>query len=191
MKSVLLMRSLYIVALFLLATAADPATLQKLGLDEMTQKSTAIVRGRVQSCAGEFRGSIIYTHCKVAVSETWKGLVGSQADVATFGGTSRGAVQNFSGAPTLRTGEEYVLFLWTGKSGLTQVIGLSQGIFEIKAEGSAASSKASNQEAVAERPASSEVMLDASGTPVQDNSVRMKVSDLKVRVQRAQSGKAQ
>ena len=191
MTSVLLMRFFHIVALFLLARVAHPATLEKLSLDQMTQKATAIIRGRVQSCAGEFRGSIIYTHCKVAVSETWKGLVPSQTDVATFGGTARGAVQNFSGAPTLKTGEEYVLFLWTGKSGLTQVIGLSQGIFEIKAEGSAASSKASKEEAVAERPASSEVMLDASGAPVQDSSVRMKVSDLKARVQRAQLGQAQ
>jgi hypothetical protein len=190
MKSVLLMRFFYTIALFLFATAAHPATLEKLSLDQMSQKATAIIRGRVQSCAGEFRGSTIYTHCKVAVSETWKGLVLSQADVATFGGTAKGAVQNFSGAPTLKTGEEYVLFLWTGKSGLTQVIGLSQGIFEIKVEGNAPSSKA-NKEAVAERPASGEVMLDASGAPVQDSSVRMKVSDLKIRVQRAQSGQAQ
>jgi hypothetical protein len=166
-----------------------PATLEKLSLDEMTAKSTAVIRGRIQSCAGEFRGSVIYTHCKVNVSEVWKGLASSQTDVATLGGAARGAMQSFSGAPTLKPGEEYVLFLWTGKSGLTQVIGLSQGVFEIKPE-APASSKTARAQAVAERPASSEVMLDASGAPVQDSALRMKVSDLKVRVQRAQSGQA-
>ncbi len=33
------------------------------------------------------------------------------------------------GSPELATGSEYVVFLWTGKSGLTQIIGLSQGLF--------------------------------------------------------------
>jgi hypothetical protein len=180
------MRFLYTFAFLLMAMPGLPATLEKLSLDQMTVKSTAVIRGRVQSCAGEFRGSVIYTHCKVNVSEVWKGSASSQTDVATLGGAARGAVQSFAGAPALKTGEEYVLFLWTGKSGLTQVIGLSQGVFQIKAEAAAPSSKA----LMAERTASSEVMLDASGTPVQDSSVRMKVSDLKARVQRAPPGQA-
>ena len=184
------MRFFYTIAFFLMATSAHSATLEKLSLDEMTRKSTAIIRGRVQSCAGEFRGAVIYTHCKVNVSEIWKGSVPGQTDVATLGGAARGAAQNFSGAPTLKPGEEYVLFLWTGKSGLTQVIGLSQGVFEIKPEAVSAPSKAGKTQAIAERPASTEVMLDASGSPVQDSSLRMKVSDLKERVQRAQSGQA-
>ncbi len=28
-------------------------------------------------------------------------------------------------------GQDYVFFLWTSKSGLTQVIGLSQGLFNV------------------------------------------------------------
>ena len=36
-----------------------------------------------------------------------------------------------AGAPTLAAGQDYVLFLWTSKSGLTQVIGLSQGLFNV------------------------------------------------------------
>ena len=49
------------------------ATLEKLSLDQMAQQSTMIVRGQVTGCNGEARGSLIYTRCGVAVSETWKG----------------------------------------------------------------------------------------------------------------------
>ncbi|HUS05057.1 MAG TPA: hypothetical protein VMZ52_02085 [Bryobacteraceae bacterium] len=174
-------------ALFIMPLAAPSATLEKLSLDEMTLKATAVIRGRVRSCAGEFRGSVIYTHCRVAVLETWKGSITGETDVATLGGTAGGVVQTFSGAPALKVADEYVLFLWKGKSGLTQVIGLSQGVFQIKTDAAAAASSKSAHLAIAERAATGELMLDASGAPVQDSSVRMKVSDLRDRVQRVQA----
>ena len=37
-----------------------------------------------------------------------------------------------AGAPTLRAGREYVLFLWTSRSGLTQLMGMSQGLFSVE-----------------------------------------------------------
>src|SRR4051795_10186185 len=139
------------------------ATLEYLSLDDMAKKSTAIVRGRVQSCAGEFRGSVIFTHCKVTVTEQWKGVSQSVVDVATPGGTARGMAQNFSGSPKLAIGEEYVLFLWTGKSGMTQLIGLSQGVFDLK--------PASKGQVLAQRAATSERMLDAAGNEITDTAV--------------------
>ncbi len=42
-----------------------------------------------------------------------------------------GVQQSFAGAPTLTAGQDYFLFLWTSKTGLTQVIGLSQGLFTV------------------------------------------------------------
>ena len=158
------------------------ATLEYLSLDDMAKKSTAIVRGRVQSCAGEFRGSVIYTHCKVAVTEQWKGAAQTVVDVAVPGGTARGMAQIFSGSPKLAPGEEYVIFLWTGKSGMTQVIGLSQGIFDLKIE--------AKGQAVAQRAASSERMLDASGKEVTDSALEIRVRDLKAQVLRALAGEA-
>ena len=159
------------------------ATLEYLSLDDMAKKSTAIVRGRVQSCAGEFRGSVIYTHCKVAVTEQWKGTAHSLADVATPGGTAKGMAQNFSGSPKLLQGEEYVLFLWTGKSGMTQVIGLSQGVFDLKAD---TAGQAKGQ-AMAQRAATTERMLDAAGKVLSDSPLEMRVRDLKARVVKALS----
>jgi hypothetical protein len=158
------------------------ATLEYLSLNDMAKKSTAIVRGRVQSCAGEFRGSVIFTHCKVAVSEQWKGSSQPLVDVATPGGTVRRMAQNFSGSPKLAVGQEYVLFLWTGKSGMTQVIGLSQGIFDLKAN--------TKGQTMAQRAATTERILDAAGNEVTDSSIEMRVRDLRNRVSLALAGEA-
>lgn len=156
------------------------ATLEYLSLDDMAKKSTAIVRGRVQSCAGQFRGSVIFTHCTVSVTEQWKGTSGPVVDVATPGGSARGMAQNFSGSPKLLPGEEYVLFLWTGKSGMTQVIGLSQGVFDLKPD--------AKGQAVAQRAATTERMLDASGNVISDSPVEMRVRELKSQVMKSLSG---
>jgi hypothetical protein len=146
----------------------------------MALKSTAIVRGRVQSCAGEFRGSVIYTRCRISVSESWKGVNGPKVDVSVPGGTAKGLTQTFSGSPKLNEGEEYVLFLWAGKSGMLQVIGLSQGVFTLKADSKGA--------LTATREASSEFLVDGSGHPVEDAAVRVRVRDLKERVTRTLAG---
>ena len=158
------------------------ATLEYLSLDDMAKKSTTIVRGRIQSCSGEFRGSVIFTHCKVGVTEQWKGASQPVVDVATPGGTAKGMEQNFSGSPKLVEGQEYVLFLWTGKSGMTQLIGLSQGAFDLKPD-------AKGQE-VAQRAATTERMLDAAGKVISDSPLEMRVRDLKARVVNALAGEA-
>ena len=158
------------------------ATLEYLSLEDMANKSTAIVRGRVQSCTGQFRGSVIYSHCGVAVTEQWKGASGTIVDVAVPGGSAQGLVQSFPGSPTLTVGQEYVLFLWTGKSGMTQLIGLSQGVFDLKLD--------SKGKTVAGRAAATERMLTASGTEIQDSPVQMTVRSLKQRVLQALAGGA-
>jgi hypothetical protein len=83
--------------------------------------------------------------------------------------------QSVAGAPELKLGGEYVLFLWTGRSGLTQIIGLSQGAFDVKLSGGST---------VLSRPAVAEQMLDASGRPVQDHGATLGLSDLRSRVSR-------
>ena len=180
------MRALF--AIFLFAGLIPATTLQYLSLDQMAQKSTAIVRGRVQSCLGQFRGPVIYTHCQVAVTEQWKGTSPSVTDVAVMGGTAGDSsgnrmVQNFPGAPQLAVGQEYVLFLWTGRSGVTQIIGFSQGVFDLKTLGVKSA-------ITAVRPAANEPMLGPDGTRVKPESVEMGVSRLKARVAEALSVRA-
>jgi len=72
---------------------------------------------------------VIFTHYRVQVTEKWKGATGATVDVAVPGGIANGMRQMYSGAPQFRPGDQYVLFLWTGKSGMTQIMGFRREAF--------------------------------------------------------------
>lgn len=158
----------------MLGMLLQAATLEKLGLEDMTQKSTAIVRGRVTGSYAAAQGPLIYTHYRIRVSERWKGPASASLDVVVPGGVADGLRQSFSGAPKLAAGHDYVLFLWTGPSGLTHIIGLSQGLFEVNSQ--------SNGDLVVSRPASAEMMLDSGGRSVRDEAMTFRLLDLHRRV---------
>ena len=151
------------------------STLQQLSLDDMIRLSTVIVRGKTQQTASTYRNSIIYTHYQVQVSETLKGTAANQLEMVVPGGAANQMQQTFAGAPTLAPGQDYVLFLWTSKSGLTQIIGLSQGLFVV-------TTNASGQLMVT-RAASAERMVNAAGLPVTDSNIQLLLSELRGRIQ--------
>lgn len=155
------------------------ATLERLSLDQMIQQCTAIVRGQVVSSYAAAHGSLIYTHYGIQVTDRWKGPEAGTLDIVVPGGAAGGLRQSFSGAPVLAQGSEYVLFLWTGPSGLTHIIGLSQGLFSLKRD--------AGGETVAWRAATSEPMLDATGQMVRDQPQQLRLRDLRGRVARAQA----
>lgn len=158
--------------------AAQAATLEYLSLDEMTEKSTAIVRGRILGSIASFDGPLIYTHFTVQVLEYWKGPEAKQIDVVTPGGTAQGLRQTFSGTPTLAEGGEYLLFLWTGPSGLTHLIGLSQGVFAV--------AKDEQGGLVATRAVSTDAMVNhKTGRVVTDQALRLRLDELRLRVRAA------
>lgn len=164
------------------AAMLPATTLERLSLEEMTAKSTAIVRGKVLSSRAEARGPVVYTFFEVEVLERWKGPERARVEVALPGGSVRGMQQAFAGTPELVPGREYVLFLWTGKSGVTHLIGLSQGVFRLSGDGKGGM--------VAARTASSEAMLDGrTGRMVNDVSIRMGLDELRSRVAGALSGR--
>jgi len=163
-----------------LTLSVSATTLEQLSLDEMAQKSTAIVRARVTGSHAGTRGTDIYTYFQLQVLETWKSSGQSNTEVAVPGGVVDGIRQTVSGAPELKPGHEYVLFLWTGRSGLTQVMGLSQGLFKLSEDSSEGGSST-----LVQRPAASELMLNRSGLPVDDHTVTMPLQDLRARVQKA------
>jgi hypothetical protein len=152
------------------ASVASAVTLRQMSMDEMTASATAIVRAQVTGSSVSQIGPTIYTRYKLQVTETWKGS--APGEVLLPGGTVSGLRQSFPGVPQLSTGSEYVLFLWTSSStGITHVIGFSQGIFNVsqQADGSIQAS----------RPATAETMLDATGHPVRDQAISMKLADMK------------
>jgi len=156
--------------LIVFASSATAATLQQLSMSQMTESATAIVRARVTSSFASFTGSTIYTHYKLQIGETWKGSPGTE--VMLPGGVAGGLRQSFPGVPQLQTGAEYILFLWTSKvTGITHVIGLSQGIFRLSAQ--------SDGTLQAIRPQIGEGLYDSGGHAVQDHGLTMNLTDMK------------
>ncbi len=151
------------------------ATLERLSLDDMIAQSTSIVRGKVASSYAAYSGSVIYTHYSIQVFETLKGSAAGTVEVAVPGGTVGTLRQSFGGAPVLHAGDQYVFFLWTSKSGLTQVIGLTQGLFSVAQDGTT--------DPTTTRRASRERMIDpATGEPVNDKTLVMPLSQLRARI---------
>jgi hypothetical protein len=170
-------KSLVVSTLMLAACAAalPAATLERLSLDDMIVKSTSIVRGKVLNSYTASSGPLIYTHYRVQVSETLKGQARGTVDIQLPGGTANNLRQTFAGVPQFRTGDEFVFFLWTGRSGATQVLGLTQGLFALAA--------GSGADPVATRSASHEVMLEhGTGRQVTDQTLSMHLSDLRSRI---------
>ena len=156
-------------------------TLQQLSLDDMIRKSTDIVRGKVQCTGAAFRGATLYTNYRVQVSEQWKGMPAVQLDIAIPGGLNGAVRQTYSGSPVLSDGKEFVLFLWTSKSGLRQIIGLSQGLFNLQPLAGGA--------LMASRAPTTEQMVGPSGQLVQDTAVAMPVGDLRAKVLNTLAGR--
>ena len=152
------------------------ATLERLSLDDMITRSTAIVRGKVAVSWAAYTGSVIYTHYQIQVSEQFKGTPRDSVEVMLPGGTAKGLSQSFSGSPVLKQGDEFVFFLWTSKGGITWITGLTQGLFSLPpGDGST--------DPMATRAASRELMLDQqTSRPVKDAALIMSLSELRSRI---------
>ena len=162
-----------------LACAGIPALatiLQRLTLDEMARKATSIVHVRVSGSNEVVRGGDVFTVYMFETLETLKSGPGVR-EVAVPGGVAGGMRQVVAGAPTLRAGGEYILFLWTSRSGLTQLMGMSQGLFIVE--------HTMAGDGLASRAASGEQMLDAAGRAVRDEPLSMPLTELKAKVSKA------
>jgi hypothetical protein len=132
----------------------------------------------VQYARTSMTRSSIYTHYTVQIAEQWKGAPATQMDFVVPGGRFNGFQQNVAGAPVLDNAQEYVLFLWTSRSGLTHIIGMSQGLF-VSSNG------------MVMRPAITEHMIDGNGADVADQGMQMTLAAMRARVQSVLNGKAQ
>ena len=157
------------------AAALPAATLERLSLDEMIVKSTAIVRGKVLNSFTAADEPVFYTHYRIQVSDTLKGPARGTVEIQLPGGVVNNLRQTFAGVPQFDAGDEYIFFLWTGKSGATQVLGLTQGLFSVTPGGAA--------DPLTTRAASHEVMLErSSGKQVKDQMLTMRLSELRSRI---------
>lgn len=153
-----------------LAAPAGATTLLRMSMNDLITESTAIVRARVTGSRAVAMGQDIYTYYQLQVSESLKGA-SVPVEVAVPGGVYGNLRQIGVGSPVLTPGREYVLFLWTSRRGMTQLIGLSQGMLNLAQDASGT--------LVVGRPAIDDQMLDKKGKPVTDAAVSMKWSDLR------------
>jgi hypothetical protein len=175
------MRKLLILGLLAAWGTLPGSTLRQLTLDDMIRQSTMIVRGTVQPAAVQYHGSTIFSHYTIQVTETYKNPApATSIDFGVPGGSLNGAIQRVAGAPILNVGQDYVLFLWTSKSGLTQVIGLSQGLFSVISTPGAVPTVM--------RAAAAEQTLNSAGQPVTTNDINMPLSALKTEILNVLSG---
>jgi hypothetical protein len=154
---------------------AHATTVTRASLDDLIQKSTSIVRGRVVGSSSGARGSLVYTYYKIQLLDCWKGTDSDQVQVQVPGGSFNGIQQNIAGAPQLTEGSEYVFFLWTGPSQATHLLGLSQGVLDVVKDASGA--------ALVVRQASEAQAFDsATGATASQDPLQMKLSDFSSRV---------
>lgn len=147
------------------------ATLERLSLDDMIAKSTSIVRGQVAGASAAYRGTVIYTHFKVNVAQRWKGAAQGNEDVMVPGGTVNGVRQTYPGAPQLKVGQSYVLFLWTSSTGATYTLGFTQGVFTLPKD-------ASGQTMAVRAPTTETILDPVTGRPGKDQPISMPLSAL-------------
>ncbi len=172
-------------ALLLFGTAVgmlSGATLEQLSETRLIDESTEIVRGTVVYCNQTYRQPVIWTVCEVNVTERFKGAPGQRVQVAVPGGTAGGYRQSFEGAPSLSRNTEYLFFLWQGKSGLKQIMGLSQGLLGITRD--------ANGNLMVVRGKSEAEMRDPKGKIVEDVGVTMRLDSLRQRISGRQSAGA-
>ncbi|HUA84931.1 MAG TPA: hypothetical protein VMB85_13805 [Bryobacteraceae bacterium] len=160
-----------------LAVSLHATTLQKLTLDDMIRQSTAIVHVKVSSSSPVMRGRNIYTFYQFQLLETLKAGGGAQTEVAVPGGSTAGLRQEVAGAPSLAAGGEYVIFLWTSNSGLTQIIGLSQGLFSVLPDSSGTAELVRGALAGA-------TLVNKSGQTLNPLAVTISLSGLKAEIQK-------
>jgi hypothetical protein len=161
----------YLLASVALLTPAGATTLLKMSMNDLILQSTSIVRAKITGSRTAAAGKDIYTYYQLQVSETLKKGAVVPVEFAVPGGVYGNIRQIGIGSPVFNPGQEYVLFLWTSRSGMTQVIGLTQGMFNLTQDSSGAT--------VLNRPVIADEMLDKSGKPVTDSPVTMKWSEMR------------
>ncbi len=157
------------------AISLPGTTLEKLSMDQLIERSTSIVRGTVVDSYAMQRGSVIYTNYRLRVSQTIKGAAQSTLEVSVPGGQLNGVRQRFSGSPRLDAGAEYVVFVWTSRTGINHTLGLAQGVFDVKTS--------SSGQLMLSRGAIDALMLNAGGKEAEDRGESISLSHLVERVQ--------
>ncbi len=132
------MRSLAIVFVVAAALPAAATTVVYLDVDDLTERSNAVVRARVleRESRWDDEGRGIYTFTTVEVLSTLKGGGDETLVIRQLGGEVDGVGSLVAGDASFQVGEEVVVFLRRNpEDAVFHLVGLSQGKFSIDREG--------------------------------------------------------
>ena len=124
-------------AVILLPASVQATVLVPASLGELAREAGAIVRGRVIAAEARFTPDrrAIETLVTLDAEATLKGSLGATVQFLVPGGTLGRYRSILVGAPAFAAGQHVVVFLgWTGPS-YPYVLGLSQGVFRLQADG--------------------------------------------------------
>jgi hypothetical protein len=176
-----LLRLSVLISSVLTCALAPAATLEQLSLEDLARQSTAVVQGRVVGEKTVQAGPLLYTVKTLSVARRWKGGAAETLEVALPGGRLGNKQQRFGGAPWLGEGVDYILFLWTGPSGRTQITGYSQGVCELL-ESSGGTAR------VVRRPSSDVVLTPSGSNAAGDGGLDLPLDEFSLRVAAALAG---
>ena len=127
---------IFIFGLLVAPFLASATTIIPLSVEEMTTKSTHVLRGNATETwtAWNPQHTLIYTYTKFEVTKSLKGQVQQTVTVKQMGGRVGNTVQKVAGVRHFRPGEQDVLFLQPSKDhdGTFIVTGLMQGNFLVR-----------------------------------------------------------
>jgi hypothetical protein len=121
------------VLMALLASTAGASIYVAADLSELVAEASAVVHGRVRSTEAHWlEGRTgIETIVTLDIDESFKGSLGDSISLRVPGGRMGPYRSILVGAPTLREGDEVVLFLAGGGPAVPHLVGLAQGVFRV------------------------------------------------------------
>jgi hypothetical protein len=118
----------------LASSAMATSSFAPLKIEELTERSSDIVVGRVAGFQSVAEGNQIFTYVEIRIDNVWKGKgqdKGGRLIVRMLGGVASGLRMRVIGAPCFRRDEEVALFLTKDGSGALSVASLAEGKFSI------------------------------------------------------------
>lgn len=126
------MRNIIILSLVIISRYAHPTTMLFLDLEDITNRSEAIIRGRVKDVESRYNEerTKIFTYSIIEVRDTIKGKTPPVFTVRTYGGQVGDICMKVPGMPEFKQGEEVFLFIKRNED-FWHIVGMAQGKYSI------------------------------------------------------------
>ena len=123
------------VGLAILPTPATSSTVLALSVDDLLDRSERVAHARVLSVEPRRQGAIVRSRIDLEILEDWRGVGEAHVVLDQPGGVVPGLGTHVFGMPRFVEGAEVVVFLSDDAPIGTRVVGLDQGKFDVRPDG--------------------------------------------------------